>query len=101
MPKYNKLVRDKIPEVIRAKGETPIFHVADEAEYWAKLKAKLAEETGEFVCDENINEIADVLEVLDAIIAYKKFDRAEIEEVKRKKFEERGGFTERIILDEA
>ncbi len=78
-----------------------IFHLADEAEYWIKLKAKLAEETGEFVRDENVNEIADVLEVLDAIIAYKKFDRAEIDEAKRKKFDERGGFGGRIILDEA
>ncbi len=98
---YNKLVRDKIPEVIKAKGQTPVFHVADDAEYWTKLKAKLAEETGEFVRDESVNEIADILEVLDAIIAYKKFDRAEIEEAKAKKFAERGGFEKRIILDEA
>lgn len=99
--KYRKLVRDKIPEIIKAKGEAPIFHVADEAEYWTKLKAKLAEETGEFVRDESINEVADVLEVIDAIIAYKNFDRVEIEAVKRKKFDERGGFGGRIILDEA
>lgn len=99
--KYNKLVRDKIPEVIKAKGQTPVWHVADEDEYWMKLKAKLAEETGEFVRDESVNEVADVLEVIDAIIAYKKFDRAEIEQAKRKKFAERGGFAKRIILDEA
>lgn len=99
--KYNKLVRDKIPEVIRAKGQTPVWHVADEAEYWTKLKAKLAEEMGEFVRDESVNEVADVLEVIDAIIAYKKFDRAEIDQAKRKKFDERGGFGGRIILDEA
>lgn len=97
----SKLVRDKIIEIIKAEGKEPAYHIADEVEYWTKLKAKLAEETGEFVRDESINEIADVLEVIDAIIAYKGFDRAEIEQAKRKKFDQRGGFSGRIILDQA
>lgn len=96
----SKLVRDKIIEIIQAEGKTPKFHLADETEYWTKLKAKLAEEAGEFVRDESINEVADVLEVIDAIVAHKGFNRAEIEEAKRKKFEARGGFIGRVILDE-
>ncbi|TAK03634.1 phosphoribosyl-ATP pyrophosphohydrolase [Patescibacteria group bacterium] len=99
--RYDKLVRDKMPERIRAKGEACSFHVADDAEYWQKLKAKMAEEMGEFVRDESADEVADILEVLDAIIAYKKFDRAEIEAIKKRKFDERGGFEGRIILDES
>ena len=99
--KYNKLVRDKIPETIKRKGETPIFHIADETEYWQKLKEKLLEEVEEFQKDESIEEIADILEVLEAIVDYKKFDQKEIQMIKNKKAEDRGKFKERIILEES
>lgn len=99
--KYNKLVRDKIPEYIRKKGGSPITHIADDAEYWQKLKDKLLEEIEEFKKDENIEEFADLLEVIDAIADYKKFDRNEVEKVRDKKAEERGKFRDKIILDES
>lgn len=99
--KYDKLVRDKIPEYIQSKGGLPIFHVADEAQYWQKLKEKLSEEVEEFKRDENIGELADILEVIDAIIEHKKFSKEDIEMVKNKKAEERGRFTKRIVLEEA
>ncbi len=98
---YNKLVRDKIPEYIKTKGGIPITHIADEAEYWQKLKEKLSEEVEEFRKDENTEEFADILEVLDAIVNYKGFDRNEIQKLKEKKAEERGKFANRIILDES
>ena len=99
--KYNKLVRDRIPEIIRKKGDAAITHIADEAEYWQKLKEKLLEEVQEFQKDSNVEELADILEIIDAIIDFKKFDREEVQRVKSKKAEERGVFKERIILDES
>lgn len=99
--KYNKLIRDKIPEIIRQKGGTPVTHIADEAEYWRKLKEKLQEEIEEFQKDESPEEFADILEVMDAIAEFKNFDRKTIEEIKAKKARERGKFRERIILDES
>ncbi|MBS3088719.1 nucleoside triphosphate pyrophosphohydrolase [Candidatus Pacearchaeota archaeon] len=121
-----KLVRDKIPEIIIRDGGNPKSRFADDEEFWQKLKEKLVEETNEFVESENEEELADIYEVLDAIINFdfgancrdnskslensrsefsaqkldfKKFDKAKINEIKRKKFKERGGFDKRIILE--
>ena len=99
--KYNKLVRDRIPEIIRQKGDTPVTHIADDKEYWEKLKEKLLEEVKEFKKDETEEELADILEILDAVIEYKKFDKDEIENIKEEKAEKRGTFNKRIILDES
>ena len=99
--KYNKLVRDKIPEYIKKKGGKPVVHIAGDSEYWEKLKEKLLEEAGEFNQAENIEEVADIMEVIDAISAFKGFNINEIEKVKNKKAEEKGKFNDRIILDES
>lgn len=94
-------MRDKIPEYIKSKNGVPITHIANEAEYWQKLKGKLREEVAEFMEAENMEELADILEVIEAIQAYKKFDPAEVAKVKQKKAEERGKFEKRVILDES
>ncbi|NTW14330.1 MAG: nucleoside triphosphate pyrophosphohydrolase [Candidatus Moranbacteria bacterium] len=99
--RYDKLVRDKIPELIGAKGEECLFHIAEDEEYATKLYEKLREETEELIRERNIGEVADVLEVVDAIISREGFSRNEVEAAKSKKREERGGFGGRIILDES
>jgi predicted house-cleaning noncanonical NTP pyrophosphatase (MazG superfamily) len=99
--KYNKLVRDKIPEYIRNRGGNPVSHVASEQEYWQKLKEKLLEEFEEFKKDESKEEFADLLEVIDAIGDYKEFSKEEIIAIRKRKVAERGAFKDRIILDES
>jgi predicted house-cleaning noncanonical NTP pyrophosphatase (MazG superfamily) len=99
--KHDKLVRDKIPQIIKDRGATPITYVAGDEEYWERLKAKLQEEVDEVLEDTNVNEeLADVLEVIHAILAFKGVTFEELEQIRLKKNEERGGFKNKIILEE-
>ncbi len=101
MKTYNKLVRDNIPEIILLSGSVPITHVADDTEYWNKLKEKLQEEVTELVEGTNINEeLADILEVIQAICAFKGINATDLEETRRKKAETRGAFQKRIVLEQ-
>src|SRR3989344_8657834 len=102
--KYDKLVRDKIPEIISKKCEHVIAHVANDEELWLKLKEKLLEEADEFLranSENELGELADVAEVIDAIMRFGKFSESKLNRAKDKKRQERGGFRDRIILDEA
>ncbi|MCR4328212.1 MAG: nucleoside triphosphate pyrophosphohydrolase [Patescibacteria group bacterium] len=98
--KYNKLIRDKIPEIVETKGEIAITHIATEEEYWKKLLEKLHEEVSEFSESVDEEEMADILEVLYAICDAKNIDRTHLEKLRKKKAGERGGFKKKIILDE-
>jgi predicted house-cleaning noncanonical NTP pyrophosphatase (MazG superfamily) len=99
--KYDKLVRDNIPEIIRRKGESVVFHVASEKEYWEKLKEKLLEEAEEFAEEDTAEEMADVFEVITAILEHKGWGIEQIIKLQKKKRDERGAFKNRIILDES
>lgn len=96
---HNKLVRDKIPEIIKGNGQTPFVHIADQAEYEIKLRAKLQEEVAEFLESQSEEELADILEVMKALCEFYDFDFQSLEKIRQKKFTERGGFSQRIILD--
>lgn len=98
--KYNKLVRDKIPEIIKADGQNPITHVANKKEYKQKLLEKLQEEVEEFLKDQNPEELADILEVIDAICEFENISFGELQKIKQQKVVDRGGFKKRIILEE-
>jgi predicted house-cleaning noncanonical NTP pyrophosphatase (MazG superfamily) len=99
--KYNKLVRDKIPEYIKKKDGMPVIHIAKDEEYWEKLKEKLHEEIKEFCESETVEEMVDIMEVLEAICKYKKIKKKKLETVKKNKLKERGGFKKKIILEES
>ncbi len=99
MPSYNKLVRDKIPEIIRANGETPMTHIATEEEYIVELGKKLLEERDEFLESLSAEEAGDILEVLHGLCAANGIRMEDVETARQEKFEKRGGFEEKIILD--
>lgn len=99
--KYNKLVRDKIPEILKSKGINPKIHIANDKEYFKALKNKLKEEIDEFLEEFDEEELVDILEVIDAIINYKKFKKENLEFLKIKKANEKGKFNNKIILEES
>lgn len=97
MASYNKLVRDKIPEILDEKKVPYEKRIASPEEYKEELVKKLREETGEFLESKgDVGELADVIEVVEALKKLSEY--ADVEEVRKKKKEERGGFDKRIIL---
>lgn len=95
----DKLVRDRIPEIMQASGKKAITHIATEEEYEKRLRNKLKEEATEFYVSGREEELADVLEVVYALCELKKIPVAKLEQTRRKKAEERGSFSKRIVLD--
>lgn len=102
MPTYNKLVRDRIPEVIEHTGKSFNTTILTQEEYIKELKKKSYEELEEYMSAENneeaLEELADVLEILHAFAAVHGSSINEVEEIRKKKAEKRGGFQERIFL---
>ena len=98
--KFNKLVRDKIPDIIRSDGKCPSTEILSGNEYFSALKQKLIEETKEFHESEALEELADILEVVYSLSSCLGADPNKLEEIRHKKKLERGGFSERIFLIE-
>jgi predicted house-cleaning noncanonical NTP pyrophosphatase (MazG superfamily) len=96
--RYNKLVRDRIPEIIQAQGGLPVTRMLDDQEYLHELVKKLDEEVTEFKTDLSLEELADVQEVVLAL-ADKVASRQELEEVRMRKAEERGTFKDKTYLE--
>ena len=99
MPIHNKLVRDKIPEIIEKSGKTAYCHILDETEYLAELDRKLNEECAEYQADKSLEELADMLEVMYAIADARGYSVSELEHIRAEKAEKRGAFEKRIYLE--
>ena len=97
MKVYNKLVRDKIPQIIESNGQKAFVRFLEDEEYLASLEEKLDEEVGEYHRDKSIEELADILEVVYAL-ADEIGSRDELMDVYNNKHQSRGGFKIRCYL---
>ncbi len=95
---WEKLVRDKIPEIAMRDGRTIETRTVTGREFETMLIRKLQEEVAEFVANRNVEEVADIEEVLRAYTEYKEIGWDAVEALRRKKNEERGSFKRKIIL---
>lgn len=96
---YNKLVRDRIPDIILKNNELPATRILSDEEYIKELDKKLQEEVSEYLEAGNIEEMVDILEVIRAILDYKGVSYEEIEEKRIKKANKRGAFKEKVLLE--
>jgi len=95
---YNKLIRDKIPDIIEESGNKCEIEILSDEDYLKMLDAKLDEELAEYHKDQNLEELADLLEVLYATAKARGFSLEDLESVRKQKTEKRGGFEKKILL---
>ena len=95
---YNKLVRDRIPEIIESSGRHCTIEVLSEADYLRSLEAKLDEELAEYHQDQNLEELADLWEVIRAIVKAKGYSLEDLEKIRADKEQKRGGFKNKLLL---
>ncbi len=99
MRRYDKLVRDRIPDVIRENGETPITRTVSGEEYGRRLREKLTEEVTEYLEDGDPDELADVLEVVYALGEHDGLSAETLHERREAKARERGRFADGVVLE--
>ena len=95
---YHKLIRDRIPEIIAEKGQRCVTRVLEPEEYLKMVDAKLDEELAEYHRDQNLEELADLMEVIYAAAEARGYTREQLEEVRAGKASERGAFRKRLLL---
>ena len=98
--KYNKLVRDRIPEIIEASGKTCVTRILSDEDYLRMVDAKLDEELAEYHADQNMEELADLMEVIYAAAIARGYTLEQLEQVRAEKAAKRGGFKKKILLKE-
>lgn len=99
MKTYNKLVRDKIPEIIKKSDKNFTVHTASKDEYTKLLEAKLREETEEYIQDKNLEELSDIFEVIIALSKNLGYSENDLLNKRNEKRTQRGGFENRIVLE--
>lgn len=98
MIEYDKLIRDKIPEIIEQSGKKCIVEVMNNDTYIEYLEQKLNEELAEYQQDKSIEELADLLEVIYAVVAARGYSVEELERIRLEKAEKRGAFEKKLLL---
>ena len=98
MIKYDKLIRDKIPEIIEQSGKKCIVEVMDNDTYIEYLDQKLNEELAEYHQDKSVEELADLLEVIYAVVVARGYSVDDLERIRVEKAEKRGAFEKRLLL---
>lgn len=97
---YNKLVRDRIPEIIAAdNGKTCVTRIMEDDEYLKSLNTKMQEELKEYLESGEVEELADLEEVLRAILDVKNVSYKEFEKIRNAKVDKRGAFKKKIFLE--
>ena len=97
---YNKLVRDKIPQIIKQSGKRAIIEQVSGKEYLDLLNAKFGEELQEYLDSQSIEELADLVEVIYAILDEKNISLQEFELIRQQKVMEKGAFKDKLLLKE-
>ena len=96
--KYNKLVRDRIPEIIEASGKNCVAEILSDEDYLCMIDAKLDEELAEYHKDQNIEELADLIEVIYAATKARGYTLEQLETVRAEKAAKRGIFQKKLLL---
>lgn len=97
---YNKLVRDRIPEIIESDGRECSMEILSDDCYLQMLDAKLNEELAEYQESKSLEELADLLEVMRAVVKARGWSWEQLEQVRQEKAARRGGFEKKILLKE-
>lgn len=97
---YNKLVRDRIPEIIEASGRTCVTEVLPNDAYIQALDAKLNEELAEYQQSKSLEELADLLEVMGAVVKARGYTWDDLTRIRKEKRAAHGAFDQRIFLKE-
>ena len=97
---YNKLIRDRIPEIIEKSGKVAVYETLQDYEYLEFLNHKLLEEVNEYLESGTVEELADIGEVMYAILAYKHIPQEEFQRVRLEKLATHGGFEKQLLLKE-
>lgn len=97
---YQKLVWDRIPEIIEASGKSCITQILPMEDYIRALDTKLSEELAEYQESKALEELADLLEVMAAVVKARGYSWEELTALREAKRDRRGGFDQRILLEE-
>jgi len=95
---HDKAVRDRIPEIIQAAGKECAFEQVSEEVFLKLLQNKLKEEVAEYLAEPSLEELADIQEVLLAIVRLSGYSQEDLEAVRKEKAQRRGGFEKRLLL---